>query len=146
MSIKHLSNHILAVAHQLENPITNLQLQKVLFFTVGMSIRHKPEELEYFNDIYNDDFEKWRYGPVVPSIYFSYNIYGDKQIDDEGKYHEELKRFDEMIKKLLKIDVYRLVALSHKMDAWLDYERDILTGRWVRPYTIEEIARDFNNA
>lgn len=143
MSINGLAKHVLAVADKEDNPVSNLELQKILFFTVGMSIRNDVKEIKFFKKIYNNDFEKWRYGPVVPSLYFSYNIYGNKSIQETGQYNENYKRFDDLIKKLFKIDVYRLVALSHKLDSWLNYEEDILNGRWVNPYSLEEIVRDF---
>ncbi len=146
MDIKKIAEHILSVADQSGKSITNLQLQKVLFFTFGMAIRHDINELEYFQKIYDNDFEKWRYGPVVPSLYFNFNIYGNRKIEDTGKYNEELSRFDELIQSLLRVDVYRLVALSHQMKAWSDYEGDILRGNRIEPYTLEEIVRDFKDA
>lgn len=143
MDMEKFSNHILAVADQSGKSITNLQLQKVLFFTMGMSIRKNQREIGFFNNIYNDDFEKWRYGPVIPNIYFKFNVFGDRPINNSGAYDEELGRFDNLILRLLNINVYRLVALSHEMNAWSDYESDILKGNYVEPYTIEEIVRDF---
>src|SRR5690625_4066936 len=146
MSVNVLAEDVLAVADQSDKKITNLGLEKVLFFTIGMSIRRDKSELDFFNEIYDNDFEKWRYGPVVPSLYFRFNVFGDRPIDTGGNYDKDLSRFDKLIQDLLSIDVYRLVALSHKMKAWSQCERDILTGKFVQPYTLDEIARDFNNA
>lgn len=146
MSVERLGNHILAVANRFDRSVTNLQLQKVLFFTIGMSIRRNENEIDFFNDLYNNEFEKWRYGPVVPSLYFRFNIYGNKPIENEGDYEENYERFNNLILNLLDIDVYRLVALSHEMNAWCDHEYDIMNGSYVAPYTFEEIARDFCNA
>lgn len=146
MSVERLGNHILAVANRSDRSVTNLQLQKVLFFTVGMSIRHDENEIEFFNNLYNNDFEKWRYGPVVPSLYFDFNIYGNRPIENRGNYEEDYERFNNLILNLLDIDVYRLVALSHEMDAWSDHEPAIMNGDFVAPYTFDEILRDFHNA
>lgn len=145
MSLEKLSNHILSVVNKNGGTITNLELQKVLFFTVGMSLRNNPSEIDFFNEVYNDDFEKWRYGPVIPNLYFKYNIHGAMPIKDKGVYFNEYKRFDNLILKLSQINVYRLVALSHDMKAWAENESKILEGSYVRPYTLEEIVRDFEN-
>lgn len=146
MSMEQLADHVLSVIHRANKKITNLELQKNLFFTVGMSIRDNPNvEIDFFNSIYNNDFEKWRYGPVVPSVYFNYNIFGNMSIQDSGVYSDEFQRFDDLILRLSNINVYRLVALSHDMKAWSDYETDIMKGNYVAPYTIEEIVRDFVN-
>lgn len=141
MSLKQLADHILAVGN---GTVTNLQLQKVLFFTMGIALRSGNEEdILYFKKIYNDDFEKWRYGPVVPSLYFKYNQFGDKPIDDTGEYHAQFEKFNEAIQAFLSADIYKLVAISHKMDAWKNYEEEILTGQFVAPYSFEEILKDF---
>lgn len=141
MSLKNLAEHILAVGN---GSVTNLQLQKTLFFTMGTALRNGEEEdILYFNKIYNNDFEKWRYGPVVPSLYFKYNHFGDKPINDAGKYHDRFKKFNKVIQAFLSANVYRLVAISHKMDAWKNYEEEILTGEFVAPYSFEEILKDF---
>lgn len=146
MSVERLADHVLAVVHREGNSVTNLELQKVLFFTVGMSIRENPDrEIEFFNNIYDNDFEKWRYGPVVPSVYFNFNVFGNMPIENNGIYSEDYQRFDDLILRLSNINVYRLVALSHDMSAWADYESDIMQGNYVAPYTIEEIVRDFIN-
>lgn len=147
INIIQLAEHILAVVHRAGQQLTNLELQKILFFTIGMSIRNNPdEEIDFFGQIYDCDFEKWRYGPVVPSLYFRYNIYGNRPIESNGNYNEVYERFDNLILNLSNVDVYRLVALSHEMDAWQSYEPDILDGNYVAPYTFQEIVRDFRNA
>lgn len=144
LTLKSLAKHILAVAHKEKMEVTNLQLQKVLFFTMGLAIKGDPSAKQYFSSIYNNDFERWRYGPVARDVYFEYNIYGNRPIDDKGHYSDELKSFDSLIRRLLEIDVFRLVALSHRMKSWKEYEDEILSGKWVPPYSIEEIVRDFN--
>lgn len=146
MRINDLSEHILAVAHKEVKSITNLQLQKVLFFTIGMSIRRDQNEYFFFEGIYNNDFEKWQYGPVVPSLYFKFNKHGDRNIETTGEYNKALTRFDHIIDRLLDIDVFRLVALSHSLKSWSRHEKAILEGKRLSPYTLEEIARDFNEA
>lgn len=47
--------------------ITNLKLQKILYFTWRDYYEKFGERL--FDD---DKFQAWRYGPVVPSVYYEY--------------------------------------------------------------------------
>lgn len=51
-------------------PISNLQLQKILYFC----------QIEYYrrtgNYLFDDDFEAWRYGPVIPTVYRLFSLFG----------------------------------------------------------------------
>ena len=40
-----LERHILAIANELNKPITNLQLQKIWYFTLGYLVRTNQNEL-----------------------------------------------------------------------------------------------------
>lgn len=56
-------------------PISNLQLQKILYFcqrAYGQQT-HKP--------LFDDDFEAWKYGPVIPDIYKTFSLYGGRKIN-----------------------------------------------------------------
>ena len=67
-----LSEHIISIAKENKLPITNLKLQKVLYFTIYLA-----KEDEILSDLelkklYDDKFEVWSNGPVVRSIYLKY--------------------------------------------------------------------------
>ncbi|AOV07409.1 Panacea domain-containing protein [Sporosarcina ureilytica] len=56
--------------------LSNLKMQKLLYFCQGIySAVHNGSRL-----IVDDEFEAWRYGPVLPSAYFRFNIYGQNDI------------------------------------------------------------------
>lgn len=57
-----------------DEPISNLQLQKILYFCQVESYRKNDEPL------FEDDFEAWRYGPVIPSVYRLFSIFGGLKI------------------------------------------------------------------
>lgn len=46
--------------------MTNLKLQKVLYFTWKDYFRENRQHL------FEEPFEAWKYGPVVPSVYYEY--------------------------------------------------------------------------
>ena len=78
--------------------ITNLQLQKFLYFAYVKYLIRNNEKL------FNDPIEKWQYGPVVPSVYHSFKDYGFFEINEpkqefdvnfiDGKLHLNEKKFD----------------------------------------------------
>ena len=59
------------------NPISNLQLQKILYFLQSVYCRATGGSL-----IFPEEFEAWPYGPVLPEVYGEYSYYGASVIDD----------------------------------------------------------------
>ena len=55
-------------------PITNLRLQKLLYFLQGEFLKERNTRL------IREDFYAWQLGPVIPSVYSEYAIYSSIQI------------------------------------------------------------------
>lgn len=53
---------------------THLELQKLLYFYWCEYFK------KYKKDIFENDFQAWKYGPVIPEIYDNYKIYGKEKI------------------------------------------------------------------
>ena len=65
------------VSHACENNklISNLQLQKMLFFAqVDYMKKHD------WNKLFDDEIHAWQYGPVIPYVYNAYSRYGGSPI------------------------------------------------------------------
>ena len=74
-----IAKYILAKRTNEGNPISNLQLQKILYYCQGYFIK-------FFNQLlFEEPICKWTYGPVVPETYYIYNIYGSHKICESGK-------------------------------------------------------------
>ena len=140
MSMKELANHIIAVAHDNELPITNLQLQKILYFTLRNSRRYLDEDT--LKETYNEPFLVWRYGPVVESQYNRFYSYGSSPIIDSFNQIPKYENLNQMILHFLKIDVFRMVDASHTHKFWKENSSRIKFGRSDIEYPLEEVLRD----
>ncbi len=58
-----IANFILDVCDEAGRPLTNLQLQKIVFFCHAWSLAERNEPL------IRHSFEAWEYGPVLPYLY-----------------------------------------------------------------------------
>ena len=58
-------------------PITNLKLQKLLYFVQGEYSRVKGTRL------IADDFYAWQLGPVVPNVYAEYSIFSSSTLPSQ---------------------------------------------------------------
>ncbi|SDB89490.1 Uncharacterized phage-associated protein [Pelagirhabdus alkalitolerans] len=146
MADQKLADHILAIAHQHDVPLTNLHLQKIMFFTLGFYMQKIGDIDNLAEEISNaNSFRRWKYGPVVEEVYFKYNIYGDTPILSQGEYSEDYSNLDDIIIKLLKVSPFKLVEVSHKIPSWKNYRNEVLRREYVPPYSLIEIYKDFVN-
>lgn len=142
VGMRALADHIIAIGANKNLSVTNLQVQKVMFFALGFHLQDNGID-SLAKEIYDMPFEKWRYGPVVETIYYELCQYKDKAITEEGIYTNKLSSFDSNIEKLLQINVFDLVELSHQLSSWASYKTEILDRRHVESYTLKEIWEDF---
>jgi uncharacterized phage-associated protein len=59
------------------NPITQMKLQKMLYFAQGVHL-----VLNDKSPLFKEHFQAWKYGPVIPDIYQAYKFYGSQPITD----------------------------------------------------------------
>lgn len=124
---------IINYSNEIDAPISNLKLQKVLYFVQGYYLQMK--DIPFFND----DFEAWPYGPVILDVYEEFQQYGSNFIPSVSDYEEfdydkfdyVLKQYDEIIfdnkdldfikavvRKLRKYTASNLVTITHAQDPW----------------------------
>lgn len=110
----------LSYAGEEPDPLTNLRLQKLLYFAQGWSIALRNSAL------FGDDLQAWKHGPVAPNVYHSCKESGaavftpdvfsgaDPLTADEVAF---LKAFWEEYRKHA---VGLLVDMSHSESPWLN--------------------------
>lgn len=138
-----LANHILNRAYVTNAPITNLQLQKVCYFTLGYIIDQGDMELakELFE---GSHLEAWLYGPVVPELYEKYKEYRNKPIADKGESNSMFKEYDDMIDKLICFNPFDLVYMSHTHTHWKKNKKNIELYGERPPYQFEDLVEVFD--
>lgn len=102
--------------------ITNLSLQKILYYTKGFS------SIMLGKDIIEEDCEAWAYGPVFPPIYNKYKDLGSSVIIDYDKTidytnllaADERKVLDHVMDCLGIFNGKVLMKMTHKERPWLE--------------------------
>lgn len=120
---KYIINYTIT---ELEKTISNLKLQKMLYYVQGYSIK----ELSY--PAFDAVIENWPYGPVVPEVYFEYNEFRGGNIDaipnfdlDESELPRKLKRIIEKIaKKCSTMSASNLVSKTHSEAPWSNTKKN----------------------
>lgn len=135
MTMKDFANHILAVAYENVSSVTNLQLQKIMYF----AMRDQKNNLELLSEMYDEPFYVWYYGPVIPSIHRKYSGYGSRAIIEEGKRNDKYSIFDNAIIKLLDREVFSLIDESREHSYWLLNEDKTIHGKSNIQYKLEDV-------
>jgi uncharacterized phage-associated protein len=113
-SVRDVSTYII----QKSAPISNLKLQKLLYYVQGWSLA--------LNDApaFNDRIEAWVHGPVVPTAFYEYRGFGWNPIElgaatafitDAEKSH-----IDDVLSVYGAFTATQLESLSHEESPWLD--------------------------
>lgn len=114
-----LSNYVISLFEETKVPITNLKLQKVLYYIQGYFYKN------FERPAFADEIHKWQYGPVVPTVYYEYNSYGSLPLNACSAF-EHCKfnsREEHLIKSIVEkcsyIATSKLVSMTHSERPWI---------------------------
>lgn len=123
-----VARYILALARasdedgQEDDPISNLKLQKLLYYSQGFHLAL------YGRPLFPERIQAWEHGPVVPEVYREFKRFGAAPISNEPC---DTSLLDEPTRKLID-DVYtsfgqftawRLRQMTHKEPPWCETYR-----------------------
>lgn len=111
-SAMDLAKYIITLCTNMGNAISDLKLQKVLYYIQLAFILNLGEEA------FQEDLEAWPYGPVVREVYDNYSSYGSTKIclqyDNTDIFTEkEVEVINAVLYNCLNKDAWDLVSMSH---------------------------------
>lgn len=110
-NVLNLSEYVVQRAEFTGNPITNLKLQKILYYLQGYSLR------EFDRPAFDSDIQKWMYGPVAVFSYFAYSSYEEYPLEI-GRFEvaelsrEESKLYNKVVDACFEIPARQLVQMT----------------------------------
>jgi len=120
-----VANHIIKYEHSKDRLISNLKLQKLLYFVQAQFF------IEYGKPCFGNKIEAWSFGPVVPDVYHTYKIYGSLDItkledginiDDISDEHKET--INSVSETFSDTPVYEMVDITHHQTPWMRAKRN----------------------
>ena len=112
-----IANYFIWKARKEGKPISNKKLQKLLYYSQAWHL-----VLDDGKPLFDEDFEAWVHGPVIPSIYQKYKKYGfnpiDKKIDHNPIDDEKTSFLDQIWDIYGKLDAEYLELLTHREEPW----------------------------
>lgn len=112
-----IAKYIINKCIEYNRPVSNLQLQKILYYVQGEYIKITGGDI-----LFNDKIEAWTYGPVVPSVYYEFNGFSSSDInliydvkDIEFRVREII---DPIIEEKSLLSAWKLVENTHNEIPW----------------------------
>lgn len=136
-----VANCIIDYCNSKRRGVSNLKLQKILYYVQAEFLVSTPDHSPCFYD----QIEAWDFGPVVPSVYHEYKIYGSAIIPFScgrvpGKQiaSDDYEMIIGMVEQTLPYSASQLVEFTHMQDPWKNsYIRgynNVISNESIRAY------------
>src|ERR1700722_9544145 len=110
----------LAFANECGEPLTNLKLQKLVYYAQAWYLAN------FNKPLFDDDFEAWVHGPVLPALYHKLKERRSQTIVSDLRMEEVSKKIGpeviEFLKEIAKIymteSAYALEMMTHNDSPW----------------------------
>ena len=153
-----IARYIINYSNENNMGITNLKLQKILYYIQASFLVNKEKDICFEEDIVN-----WEYGPVVAEVYSEFRSYGRDELPnqktytkiefDETTHNIRLyeKTFDEniilssdkeiiekIVNKYKNNTAFELVRKTHEENPWKESKRNgIIQNEKIKEYFVE---------
>lgn len=112
-----ISSYIINYSNQINHPINNLKLQKLLYYVQAAML------IEVGRKCFDSKIIAWKFGPAIPKAYRYYEEYGRNDIpNQEG--HKAIKLDDKTLKMIysqpVEIDCTTKMIIRNVVDSYLD--------------------------
>ena len=139
LNMNIFADHIIALAQENHFPITNLHLQKFMYFTLKLAKEEKLIDEQILKEMYNQPFEVWTFGPVVRQQYLRFKRFASEFIIGSFQQNPNLTLLNPIILELLTVDVFTLVDISTRLPFWVQNHDKIKNGISEIEYSFDDI-------
>lgn len=134
-SALEVARYVITKCSEAGKPVSNLKLQKMLYFLWVEFYRQTGRTLFY------DDICAWQFGPVVPEVYYEYCSYAGRPIN--VIYHttdispRDRRVLDGIIDEYMEVPVNTLINRTHALGtAWDLTYRNGMGNRRTIPFDL----------
>lgn len=119
-----LANYVLKKANELNIAVTNMKLQKILYYVQGYYLA------QFDHPLFPDEIQAWKFGPVVPNVYYEFSPYGsdilfaDGESDMSSCTQKEMELIDNVIVNKLPLSARTLMLNTHNELPWKTVTKD----------------------
>ena len=138
-----LANYILKKAQERGISVTNLKLQKILYYVQGYYMAR------FNHPLFPDEIQAWKFGPVTPNVYYAFSYYGPDPLqmleepEMDNCSEDEMELINRVIDEKLSMSARDLVTATHKEEPWKNATEDGAVIRLNQVIEQEDIRQYF---
>lgn len=121
-SALNIAKYVIAYEHKKDHWITNLRLQKILYFIQADFLVNAKRPCFY------EDIVAWGFGPTVPCVFYEYKIFAGLDIimrEEAPKLDKKTaKRINAMLETCSHYSTTQLVDITCQQKPWVDAYRE----------------------
>lgn len=115
LSCFDVADYFIRLANETGSFVSNLKLQKLVYYAQAwyLALNDAP--------LFQEDFQAWIHGPVIPTLYQKYKDFGWRPIiqDVNPRLPEVIQEFlNEVAEEYFACDAYELEQMTHIEDPW----------------------------
>ena len=118
-----IADYFIYIANETGSYISNLKLQKLVYYAQAWHLA------VYNAPLFDEDFEAWVHGPVIPALYYEYKQFGWKPILKEVErpsFSQEIQELlDEVTDEYFACDAFELEQMTHQEDPWIEARKSL---------------------
>lgn len=119
-----IADYVIYFYHEHGDCITNLKLQKLVYYIQAWYLA-----LNKNTPLFNEDFQAWVHGTVIPALYHRFKKYGYNDITENPKCPVLSKKVTSHIADVLQVysgfSAYQLEKMTHKEAPWLNARKGL---------------------
>ena len=127
-----VARYIIHHEAQQNRPVSNLRLQKLLYFVQAKFVM----DSHGTSPCFYEKMEAWGFGPVVREVYYEYRYYGGAMIPPERNFSTTIaprdqSMLDEILNDCAQFSTSALVDITHSQTPWQEarrYNKEITTA------------------
>jgi len=122
--LQKVSDYFIALSNSTESLITNLKLQKLVYYAQSWHLAL------YGEPLFDEDFEAWVHGPVIPTLYNTYRDFkwnpilrddlNDKSLIELAKEINHDEFLEAIVDEYFRMGAFALEKSTHSEDPWID--------------------------
>ena len=141
---QEIADYILWTSHESGATLSNLKLQKLLYYVQSWHLALNHESL------FPEKFEAWAHGPAIPEIYRRYRQFSWRGIDEDVQKPSLDATTADFVEEVLDeyghLDARRLEYLTHREQPWIEARNGASDGEPCTGWLDERLMESFYGA
>ncbi|NJL65514.1 MAG: SocA family protein [Methylacidiphilales bacterium] len=140
LSCFDVANYFIRLANETGSFLSNLKLQKLVYYAQAWYLAI------HDNPLFDEDFQAWIHGPVIPTLYQKYKSFGWQPIleDANPELPQEIQDFlKEVAEEYFACDAYELEQMTHAETPWVNARENLPPDTPSNAVIIKESMKEY---